>query len=105
MMERIDYNKLANKLVAGMLFILFMTLLGLVGYVENHYSCTAEIVEIDGSTYTVETPKGNLYQFDIEEYQEGDEIKIYFDGNHTDTFSDDIIYKVKFEDGYIVELQ
>jgi hypothetical protein len=104
-MKKIDYNKLANKLVAGMLFILFMTLLGLVGYVENHYSCTAEIVEIEGNTYTVETPNGNRYQFDIEEYKVGDEIEIYFDGHHTDRFSDDTIYKVAFSEDYIVDIQ
>jgi hypothetical protein len=76
---------------------MFIAMFGVVGYVENNYTVDAEIVEIDGNTFIVETETGHTFEFTLADYEEGDKVKMYMFTNHTTRFNDDEIQKVKID--------
>jgi hypothetical protein len=87
-----------QAIVVIILIVSFITgLFLLVGYNENNYTVNTKIVAIEGNTYTVETKNGHQFQFTVEEYEVGDEVKLYMRTNNTDNFYDDEIQKVKVE--------
>jgi hypothetical protein len=92
-------------LLATILFGPFLLLFGFAGYIESHYTVDATIVEIEDNVYTVEYPNGHQFQFTLDEYEVGDEVKLYMDNNHTDGSSDDTIYKVKINEDTVVDMR
>jgi hypothetical protein len=89
---------LAYIIMATILFGPFVLAFAVAGYVENHYTVNAVVVDIEDNVYTVESPNGHQFQFTLDEDEPGKEVRLYMHTNYTDRFSDDTIEKVKFKD-------
>ena len=80
-------------MVLGTLLAIFI--IGLVGYIEGHYTRNGEITNIKGMNISVITEDGNEWMFKGNGFTVGDNVKITFDNNGTDLeLTDDIIEKV-----------
>lgn len=90
-------TRVINTLRAIAIAIVFATLIAMVGYVECHYTQDATItaLEEDGEVVFVDA-RGEEWSFFGEGYEVGQEIKVTFYTNHTDSYIyDDTIYIVR----------
>lgn len=82
-----------KALVMGCVFLLG---LGYVGHLDNTYKLDAYVKEVRGkSVYIVDTKNYDLWEIKNDNYQQGDELVLYMDRNHTANRYDDIIYDIK----------
>ena len=66
------------------------------GSIENHYKTEAEIVEIDGYTYTAVDVDGDEWKFEDDKlFPVGTKVKLKLFNNLTVSIEDDEIVKVK----------
>ena len=78
--------------------ITFVLVLGRVGYWENHYTMTAEVVEINNESVYIKDENGELWEglFDEHDFAVGDVVKVTMFNNHTDlNIYDDAIEKME----------
>lgn len=75
-------------------FIMFLYVLGRVGYEEDHYTREATVTDINNEIIYVTDTKGYLWSFESSEFNIGDEVKMLMCANHTGDISDDIIEEV-----------
>lgn len=76
--------------------LLFLLLVGRVGYWETHYNRDATVVSVQGQLVTVEDRIGMLWDFYADGYKVGDEVRMLMDNNTTDNIiTDDTIEDVK----------
>jgi hypothetical protein len=71
----------------------------IAGYIECHYTVKTTIVAIEDNVYTVEAKNGHQFQFTVEDYQVGDEVKLYMKEDHNRPYEEDTLEKVRFKDG------
>lgn len=88
--------------VKGFLVLAFLLCaLGIVGYVETHYSQECTIYEVKGDVVTFEDRNGNLWDYmDLDSNFKNEKQKyiLIFDNNTTDhILTDDTIVKVKIK--------
>lgn len=83
--------------IAGILaIILFLIIPGVAGYTDTHYTMTCKVIEIRGERVTVEDKTKNVWEFFGDGFAKGDEIKVTFYNNTTDsTRMDDEIVKTE----------
>lgn len=85
-----------DTIIAGIMLVLFLLLLGRVGYWETHYNRDATVVSVQGQLVTVEDKIGMLWDFYADGYKVGDEVRMLMDNNTTDNIiTDDTIEDVK----------
>ena len=90
---------LVESLILFIGLLIFIMPIAVAGYVENNYTLNTTVVDIEDNVYTVETKNGNQFKFELAEYEEDKEVKLYMYTNHTDNCRDDIIVKAKFKNG------
>lgn len=80
--------------------IVFLTLLGVAGYSETHYSTVAEVLSVEDNSILLVDGAGYVWEItDRPELHKGDMVKIKFFNNTTDyTREDDEIIKVTLLD-------
>lgn len=90
-------TRVINTLRAIAIVTVFATLVAMAGFVECHYTQDATItaLEEDGEVVFVDA-RGEEWSFFGEDYEVGQEIKVTFYTNHTDSYIyDDTIYIVR----------
>lgn len=90
-------TRVINTLRAIAIVTVFATLVAIAGFVECHYTQDATItaLEEDGEVVFVDA-RGEEWSFFGEGYEVGQEIKVTFYTNHTDSYIyDDTIYIVR----------
>lgn len=90
-------TKVINTLKAIAIVIVFTTLFVIASFVECHYTQDATItaLEEDGEVVFVDA-RGEEWSFFGEGYEVGQEVKVTFYTNHTDSYIyDDTIYIVR----------
>lgn len=90
-------TRVINTLRAIAIVTVFATLVAMAGFVECHYTQDATItaLEKDGEVVFVDA-RGEEWSFFGEDYEVGQEIKVTFYTNHTDSYIyDDTIYIVR----------
>lgn len=75
-------------------FIVFVYVLGRVGYEEDHYTREATVTSIKNEIVYVTDTKGYYWSFESSDFNVGDEVEMLMCANHTGDISDDIIEKV-----------
>lgn len=80
--------------------IVLLTLLGVAGYSETHYSTVAEVLSVEDNSILLVDGAGYVWEItDRPEFHKGDMVKIKFFNNTTDyTREDDEIIKVTLLD-------
>ena len=84
--------------IMGVLFIGgLVLLLAIGGYIDTHYTTTAEVFNVEGNEITLIDGAGYLWDItDRPDLHRGDFVKVKFDNNTTDyTRNDDKIISVK----------
>lgn len=90
-------TRVINTLKVLAIVTVFATLIAMAGFVECHYTQDATItaLEEDGEVVFVDA-RGEEWSFFGEGYEVGQEIKVTFYTNHTDSYIyDDTIYIVR----------
>ena len=78
------------------IFVVFFLVPGFVGAVETHYTMESTVIETTANEIVVEDKTGNVWSFEGDVYQVGEEVRVVFFTNYTDnTRNDDIIVRVK----------
>lgn len=75
-------------------FIMFLYVLGRVGYEEDHYTREATVTDIKSEVIYATDTRGYLWSFESSEFNIGDNIEMLMCANHTGDISDDTIEKV-----------
>lgn len=78
-----------------MIVLAIITVLGVLGHYEHHYTRECIVVSVDQEIVTVEDKQGHLWDFIGADYQENDRVIITMFDNHTHKIIDDEIIKVK----------
>lgn len=74
----------------------FVATFALCGNIENHYKIEAEIVELEGNTYTAVDIDGDEWKFEDDKlFPVGTKVKLKLFNNLTVSIEDDEIVKVK----------
>lgn len=83
-------NKTIKKLFTNIIFpvvtiIVFVVILGRIGYWENHYVMTATVVEVENENIFLTDTNGNLWEcsFDTNDFIVGDIVKVTMFDSHT----------------------
>ncbi len=89
--------KTVKTIVEGIIAMtVFLFIIGICGYMENHYSMNATVDYYKGHVAFVDEVGEAWYDDEITNYKIGDEVRITFDTNTTDsTRLDDKICKIK----------
>lgn len=75
--------------------IVFMTSISIASYIENNYTMSAEVVEINSDFVTLEDTTGNLWEVEAADLNLGDKVTAVFDKNNTENRTDDKITNIK----------
>ncbi len=78
-----------------MIVLVIITVLGVLGYYEHHYTRECVVVSVDQEIVTAEDKQGNLWDFIGTDYQENERVTLTMFDNYTGTMYDDEIVKVK----------
>lgn len=82
--------------IAIVMLLLFLALIGRVGYWETHYTEDATVIAATEQIVTVEDDKGQVWEFYGDGYKVGDRVHLHIDNNETDnTTTDDKIVSAK----------
>ena len=92
-------------IVIILILSVFIGLFAIVGYIENNYTVDTKIVAIEGNTYTVEAKNGHQFKFTLDEYEVGDEVKLYMRANSPKNCYDDEIRKIKMDNNDTMEMR
>lgn len=71
--------------------ILFIFILGKVGYMEDHYTKEGTVTNIQNGIVTVKDNQGYFWEFEGSNFKIGDKVELLMSANHTGTFEDDIV--------------
>ena len=75
-------------------FIMFLYILGRVGYEEDHYIKEATVTDINNEIIYATDTRGYIWSFESSDFNIGDKIEMLMCANHTGDISDDIVEKV-----------
>lgn len=76
-------------------FVIFMLIVGKVGYWDLHYEMDCEVVEIVDNVITLEDSSGNLWEVEDVNLEFGKTYTIVFFNNDTSMRIDDEIEEIK----------
>lgn len=76
--------------------ILFLFVIGRVGWHENHDTRDATVTRVEGNTISVVDSVGYYWEFYGEGYNVGDEVRLLMCLNHTTDISDDAVENVEY---------
>ena len=76
-------------------FIIFILIVGKVGYWDLHYEMDCEVVEIVDNVITLEDSTGNLWEVEDTTLELGETYTVVFFNNDTSIRTDDEIEKIK----------
>ena len=96
--QRREAKRTARRetMLACVVFIVFMLVLGRVGYWETHYYREGEVVSVSGQLVEVEDRIGYTWEFYGDGFHKGDNVKMLMFNNGTDNIiTDDEIENVK----------
>ena len=75
--------------------IIFMMIIGRVGYWDLHYEMDCKVVEITDNVITLEDSTGNLWEVEDINLELGETYTVVFFNNDTSIRTDDEIEKIK----------
>lgn len=85
-----------DKILGWVGFILFLLLLGRVGYYETTYKIEATVTDVLGPTAEYTDTRGHIWVGDREKHDIGDHVTLVMFNNGTDSYlADDSIDRVK----------
>ena len=76
-------------------FIIFILIVGRVGYWDLHYEMDCEVIKIVDNVITLEDSTGNLWEVEDTTLELGETYTVVFFNNDTSIRTDDEIEKVK----------
>ena len=76
-------------------FIIFILIVGRVGYWDLHYEMDCEVVKIVDDVVTLEDSTGNLWEVEDTTLELGETYTVVFFNNDTSIRTDDEIEKIK----------
>ena len=76
-------------------FIIFILVVGRIGYWELHYKMDCEVVEIVDNVIPLEDSTGNLWEVEDINLELGETYTVVFFNNNTSIRTDDEIEKIK----------
>ena len=90
-------NKVTSGIFIAIVFLFLFYVLPVVGdYSDTHYTMNGTIIKTNLDEIIIEDTTGNLWGFNGNKYQVGDNVRITFYTNHTDNKrQDDEVIKVK----------
>lgn len=89
-------HNIKESAIAIVMLLMFLALIGRVGYWETHYTEDATVIAATEQTVTVEDDRGQVWKFYGDGYEVGDRVHLHIDNNETDnTMTDDKVVSVK----------
>lgn len=89
-------HNIKERAIAIVMLLMFLMLIGRVGYWETHYTEDATVIAVTGQIITVKDEGGQVWEFYGDGYEVGDRVHLHIDNNETDnTITDDKVVSAK----------
>lgn len=82
-------HNIKERAIAIVMLLMFLALIGRVGYWETHYTEDATVIAATGQIVTVEDDRGQVWEFYGDGYKVGNRVHLHIDNNATDTTTTD----------------